>query len=238
MSLRQQQHPLIQEWANRIETIWTDYLELSDYPLPPEFGHVEGRLEGEFLVIENVCYQAPPFRKLHLELARVGTGLDILHCVMFPEPTYDLPMFGTDLVGGRGGISAAIADLSPVTTDGKLSTVYHEYLSRLPDLAFSEPRPLPEWGTIFSEFCLFIRPQTPKEEAKFLDRVSNYLRWHCQRAVVAQPVSDPEVNQVLAGQQQYCQQQQQNDKTRRILEKAFGDEWADRYMTTVLFDCS
>jgi phycocyanobilin:ferredoxin oxidoreductase len=40
----------------------------------------------------------------------------------------------------------------------------------------------------------------------------------------------------LAGQQRYCTQQQQNDKTRRVLEKAFGDAWAERYMTTVLFD--
>ncbi|MFM7880858.1 MAG: phycocyanobilin:ferredoxin oxidoreductase, partial [Microcystis panniformis] len=26
------------------------------------------------------------------------------------------------------------------------------------------------------------------------------------------------------------------DKTRRVLEKAFGWEWAERYMTGVLFD--
>ncbi|MEO1182898.1 MAG: phycocyanobilin:ferredoxin oxidoreductase, partial [Cyanobacteria bacterium J06636_28] len=30
--------------------------------------------------------------------------------------------------------------------------------------------------------------------------------------------------------------QQQNDKTRRILERAFDPVWAERYMTTVLFD--
>jgi phycocyanobilin:ferredoxin oxidoreductase len=41
---------------------------------------------------------------------------------------------------------------------------------------------------------------------------------------------------VIAGQRRYCSQQQQNDKTRRVLEKAFGESWADRYMTTVLFD--
>ena len=236
MSLRQQQYPLIREWANRIEAIWTEYLELTDYPLPTEFGHVEGRLEGESLVIENSCYQAPPFRKLHLELAQVGAGLDILHCVMFPDPKYDLPMFGTDLVGGARGISAAIADLSPVSTDSKLPPAYHQHLSHLPTLEFSEQRQLPEWGHIFSEFCLFIRPNTPQEEAQFLDRVSAYLRWHCQQAAVAQPVPADQAAQVLAGQQHYCQQQQQNDKTRRILIKAFGKEWAERYMTTVLFD--
>lgn len=237
MSLRLQQHPLIQEWANRIEAIWTNFLPLSAYSLPPEFGHVEGRLEGEFLVIENICYQAPPFRKLHLELAKVGTGLDILHCVMFPEPQYELPMFGTDLVAGRGGISAAIADLSPISADGKLPSAYQGHLSGLPELEFSEPRQLPAWGDIFSEFCLFIRPQTSQEETQFLDRVSTYLSWHCQQAITMQPLPEKGMERVLSGQRRYCQQQQQNDKTRRILEKAFGDEWAERYMTTVLFDC-
>ncbi|HEY9647192.1 MAG TPA: phycocyanobilin:ferredoxin oxidoreductase, partial [Chroococcidiopsis sp.] len=27
-----------------------------------------------------------------------------------------------------------------------------------------------------------------------------------------------------------------NDKTRRVLEKSFGPEWTERYMTTMLFD--
>jgi len=41
---------------------------------------------------------------------------------------------------------------------------------------------------------------------------------------------------IAAAQRRYCAQQRQNDKTRRILEKAFGEAWADRYMRTVLFD--
>jgi phycocyanobilin:ferredoxin oxidoreductase len=41
---------------------------------------------------------------------------------------------------------------------------------------------------------------------------------------------------VLAGQRYYCMKQQQNDKTRRVLEKSFGSEWTDRYMNTMLFD--
>jgi phycocyanobilin:ferredoxin oxidoreductase len=57
---------------------------LSPYPMPESLGYVEGRLEGEKLTIENRCYETPQFRKLHLELAKVGTTLDILHCVMFP----------------------------------------------------------------------------------------------------------------------------------------------------------
>jgi phycocyanobilin:ferredoxin oxidoreductase len=85
-------------------------------------GYVEGRLEGEKLIIENRCYQTPQFRKMHLELAKVGNMLDILHCVMFPRPEYALPMFGCDLVGGRGQISAAIVDLSPVNAERSYPT--------------------------------------------------------------------------------------------------------------------
>lgn len=212
-------------------------LDLSPYSVPEGLGYVEGHLEGERLIIENHCYQTPQFRKLHLELAQVGNGLDILHCVMFPNPEYAIPIFGTDLVGGKGGISAAIADLSPISSDRTLPSSYYQKLSVLSALEFSQPRALPEWGDIFSEFCLFIRPGNPEEEDKFLNRVREFLTIHCQIASQQTPLtSNLDISKVLAGQRNYCTKQQQNDKTRRVLEKSFGTEWADRYMTTMLFD--
>ncbi|GAB4379356.1 MAG: phycocyanobilin:ferredoxin oxidoreductase [Elainellaceae cyanobacterium] len=234
-SIREQQHPLIRELAGRIESAWVNYLDLTPYHLPEDLGYIEGRLEGEKLVIENRCYQTPQFRKLHLELAKIGNGLDILHCVMFPRPEYALPLFGTDLVGGRGQVSMAIADLSPVSSDRSLPEAYQTRLKALPSLEFAQSRTVPAWGDIFSEFCVLIRPSTAEEESQFLERVSSFLEVHCQQAVAAEPVPEQQ-SQILAAQQYYCQQQQQNDKTRRVLEKAFGTEWADRYMTTVLFD--
>ena len=235
-SLREQQHPLIRQLADSIEKAWHQHLDLSPYHLPAELGYVEGKLEGEKLTIENRCYQTPQFRKLHMELAKVGSMLDILHCVMFPYPEYDLPMFGCDLVGGRGQISAAIADLSPLNMNGNLPSSYNTQLGALPELNFSQPRELPEWGEIFSDFCIFIRPGSPEEEQMFLKQVENFLEVHCQNAVNAKPVSSEAASKLLEGQLNYCTKQQQNDKTRRVLEKAFGSEWAENYMTTVLFD--
>ena len=235
-SLREQQHPLIHQLADCIEATWHRYLDLSPYELPAELGYVEGRLEGEKLTIENRCYQTPQFRKMHLELAKVGNMLDILHCVMFPRPEYALPMFGCDLVGGRGQISAAIADLSPLNRDRILPDTYRDRLQALPPPQFSQPRDLPEWGDIFSEFCIFIRPGNPEEETQFLSRVEEFLQIHCSNAVNALPVSTEEQAEILAGQHYYCTKQQQNDKTRRVLEKAFGVDWAEHYMTSVLFD--
>jgi phycocyanobilin:ferredoxin oxidoreductase len=236
-SLRERLHPAIQQLAAAIESTWQANLALSPYDLPADLGYVEGRLEGERLTIENRCYQTPEFRKLHLELAKVGTSLDILHCVMFPRPTYALPMFGTDLVGGRGQISAAIADLSPTSPDHSLPKGYQAALQQLPAHSFAQSRELPSWGDIFSSYCLFVRPGNPEEETQFVNQVRTYLEIHCQQAVATQPTPDLQ-SEILAGQRYYCTRQQENDKTRRVLEKAFGTDWANYYMTTVLFDCA
>ena len=224
-SLHEQQHPLIRQLAENIEKIWRKHLDLSPYNLPAELGYVEGKLEGEKLTIQNRCYQTPQFRKLHMELAKVGPMLDILHCVMFPRAEYDLPMFGCDLVGGRNQISAAIADLSPLRTRGVLPSNYNIPLAALPEMNFSQPRELPQWGDIFSEFCIFVRPVSAEEEQMFLSRVESFLEIHCQNAVAAKPVSPETASKLLEGQLNYCTKQQKNDKTRRVLEKAFGTDW-------------
>ncbi len=235
-SLRQQQHPLIHRLANSIEKVWHRYLEIEPYHLPEELGYMEGRLEGEKLTIENKCYQSQQFRKMHLELAKVGKTLDILHCVMFPRVNYALPMFGTDIVGARGQVSAAVVDLSPLSLDKTLPSAYHTGLQPLQNYQFSQPREIPTWGDIFSEFCLFIRPTSPEEENQFLETVESYLRVHCEYASCQTPVSAEKQLENQAAQRYYCTQQQRNDKTRRVLEKAFGVEWADYYINTVLFD--
>ncbi|MEG3843169.1 phycocyanobilin:ferredoxin oxidoreductase [Microcoleus sp. herbarium14] len=235
-SLREQQHHLIRELAYRMEAVWHRYLDLEPYHLPAELGYIEGRLEGEKLIVENRCYQTPQFRKIHLELAKVGPMLDILHCVMFPRPNYALPMFGTDIVAGKGKISAAIADLSPLNSSRTLSETYRTQLQNLPVNQFSCPRQIPDWGDIFSEFCLFVRPDSQEEESRFLDIVESYVEIHCKLAVASVPVSAAEASKILDAQIYYCTQQQQNDKTRRVLEKAFGQDWAEHYMTEVLFD--
>ena len=117
-----------------------------------------------------------------------------------------------------------------------LPTAYNAQLSKLSEVNFSQLRDLPEWGQIFSDFCLFVRPTNIEEETLFLSRVKEFLEIHCTLAVASSPVNKEQVERILAAQKNYCNKQQQNDKTRRVLEKAFGQDWAENYMTTVLFD--
>lgn len=237
-SLRERQHLLIRQLADCIERHWSQYLSLSPYDIPKDLGYVEGSLEGEKLIIENRCYETPQFRKLHLELAQVGDRLDILHCVMFPRSNYDLPIFGVDLVGTKASIGAAIVDLSPVNSDRRLPKSYSQVLANLSQVDFSQPRDLPKWGNIFSEFCLFVRPLNHAEETLFLDRVQQYLALHCKIALAKLPLSSRlQQTQIQTGQRYYCAQQQKNDKTRKVLEKSLGKVWTDHYINQMLFDC-
>jgi phycocyanobilin:ferredoxin oxidoreductase len=231
-------HPLIVKLSDRIEAIWKQYLTISPYEMPEDLGYIEGKLEGERLTIQNRCYQSPQFRKLHIELAKVGANLDILHCVMYPHFDYALPIFGTDLIGNKTGISAAIVDISPtVPLPDSISESIKQWQHHQP--SFSQPRELPAWGKeIFSEFCVFVRPQSAAEEDLFIQTVEKYCLQVCQTASDSsiKLESQAQKDAIQDRQRHYCQQQQQNDKTRRILEKAFGKDWADRYMNTVLFD--
>jgi phycocyanobilin:ferredoxin oxidoreductase len=41
---------------------------------------------------------------------------------------------------------------------------------------------------------------------------------------------------IRGAHERYCAKQQENGKTRRVLEAAFGGEFATRYMSEIMFD--
>ncbi|MEX0588386.1 MAG: phycocyanobilin:ferredoxin oxidoreductase [Cyanobium sp.] len=229
-------HPLMDALAERIRQSWIGLPELAPLAVDPDLEAISGSLDGEALFIRNELRQCRGMRKLHLETARLGAGLQILHCVLFPDPRFDLPVFGADLVAGPAGVSAAIVDLSPVC--GELPPAIATNLAALPTRSYSQQRELPGWGSIFSPFVRFVRPSNPDEEMAFLQEVSGFLDVLAASIALAeaQAPDDPATVERWHGQIRYCKQQKQNDKTRRVLEKAFNRDWADRYIEELLFD--
>ena len=229
-------HPLVDALAVRIRQARSSLPDLHSLALSSELEAISGSLDGEALYIHNEVHGCRGLRKLHLETARLGAGLQILHCVFFPDPRFDLPIFGADVVAGRGVVSAAIADLSPVT--GGLPGAVEAALKTLPRPAFSQVRELPTWGAIFSPHVLFVRPGSSEEESWFIDQVDGFLAVMADavNGAVEQPWDHPATISRRAGQLHYCKQQKQNDKTRRVLEKAFSPQWADQYIEQLLFD--
>ena len=210
--------------------------DLCTLGLDPLFESVSGTLNGEDVFILNEVHRSKGLRKLHLEIAFLGDGLQILHCVFFPEPIFDLPVFGVDIVIGSGGVSAAIVDLSPVRNKLPDKIIYS--LERLEKPSFKIKRDLPKWGDIFSSYVLFVRPTNSIEEELFLEMVDNYLGIFITSLEALEPeeIDCQLTTERYEGQISYCLNQKQNDKTRKVLEKAFSTEWTNRYIDEVLFD--
>jgi phycocyanobilin:ferredoxin oxidoreductase len=229
-------HPLVDALAERIRTCRDALPNLEPLGIDPALEAISGSLDGENLFIRNEVHRCRGLRKLHLETARLGAGLQILHCVFFPDATYDLPVFGADIVAGRAGVSAAIVDLSPVA--GTLPESIDRDLAALPLADFADQRQLPPWGSIFSPHVLFVRPADAAEERLFIEHVGAVLGVLAKAVAqgTAQAPGDPATVGRWQGQLRYCKQQKQNDKTRRVLEKAFNPAWADQYIETLLFD--
>jgi len=236
--------------ATVLEEVLHAKMELMPFELPENMGYVEATYEGDQCAIQNSVWRTKSFRKIHIELATFfnkkgeGTGLDVLHCVVFPDPEavgHTVPMFGCDLVCVKSKITAAIVDLSPVSSDKKLPADYLEAFERRAGkfTKFTSPRDLPEFGKlIFSDQCQFVRPVDDAEEAMFVDLCREVLSLHCELADTRLGIKHEKrsVQEAVDGQTYYCEQQSKNDKTRRILNQSFGVEWTDMYMAQVLFD--
>ena len=230
-------NPLLLEAFELINNRINSLSDVEPLNIDSKSSNIYSNLNKEELFIFNEFYQAKGFRKIHLEVAKLGKSLQILHCVFFPDPCYALPIFGADLVVNANNISAAIVDLSPVGKNLSDSLISQMGSIKFPK--FIEPGKLPEWGFIFSPYVCFIRPVDFFEEKLFLELTDQYLSLLLSLLV---RVKEDDINSLdtmdrLNYQKRYCLNQKRNDKTRGILTKFFGSSWADEYINKILFEC-
>ena len=230
-------NPLLLEAFELIKDRINSLTDVKPLNIDPKSSKIYSNLNEEELFIINEFFQAKGFRKIHLEIAKLGKSLEILHCVFFPDPCYELPIFGADLVVNSNNISAAIVDLSPVGKHLPDSLIPQMRSLKVPK--FNEPGKLPEWGFIFSPYVCFIRPVDVLEEKLFLELIDQYLSLLLSLLVrvEADEINSLDSMERLNYQKRYCLNQKRNDKTRGILTKFFGSCWADEYINKILFEC-
>ena len=86
-----------------------------------------------------------------------------------------------------------------------------------------------------------VSPQAEADVAAFSRYTQALLRLHLDAAAAAASLprrADAAVAATAAAHARFCACQLENDKTRRILAKAFGAAYADDYMDEVLFDAA
>jgi len=201
----------------------------------PKLINIVSKEIGRELFIENEFHKAKGFRRLHIEVAEFSKNLKILHCVFFPDPKFDIPIFGMDLVKINDFVSAAIVDLSPASKNQGVK--YEKYLSEVDKSSFSSLREIPKWGGIFSENVLFASLKNKSEENDFSRIVNQYLSILIKLSSEAKPeFNEGIIQERIDYQKKYCVQQMKNEKTSMVLLKYFDKKWVNNYIKTVLFD--
>jgi len=209
--------------------------DLECLKIDPDFSNVISNEKGKEFFIENEFHKAKGFRKLHIEVAEFSKNLKILHCVFFPDPKFDIPIFGMDLVKINDIVSAAIVDLSPVSS--KQGEKYDQLLSNVEKSCFSSLREVPEWGNIFSKNVFFASLINEIEKSAFCKVVDQYLSILVKLSGEAQIEFEKNIiRERVNYQKNYCFQQMKNEKTSMVLLKYFDEKWVNNYIKTVLFD--
>ena len=227
--------PLILTLLQNIKVQRSKLNDLNCIEVDPKLSNIISNVEGKELFIENEFYKAKGFRKLHIEVAEFSKSLKILHCVFFPDPKYDIPIFGMDLVKVNELVSAAIVDLSPSSKNQNLK--YDHLLSHIDKSVFKSKREIPIWGNIFSKNVFFASLKNESEKNAFCKIVDNYLSVLIQLSQSTSPDSDYEIiEERINYQKNYCVQQMKNEKTSLVLLKYFDKVWVDEYIKKVLFD--
>ena len=209
--------------------------DLKIIKVDPNLTNIISKEIGKEFFIENEFHKAKGFRKLHIEVAEFSKNLKILHCVFFPDPKFDIPIFGMDLVKINDIVSAAIVDLSPASENQSIK--YDNLLSEVDKSSFTSLREIPNWGNIFSKNVFFASLKNESEKNAFCSVVDQYLSILIKLTKKAKPeVNEEIIQERIDFQKNYCVQQMKNEKTSMVLLKYFDEKWVNNYIKTVLFD--
>ncbi len=227
--------PLILTLLQNIRGHRSKLKNLNSLNIDSKISNIVSNEKGKELYIENEFHKAKGFRRLHIEIAEFSKNLKILHCVFFPDPKYDIPIFGMDLVKTNELVSAAIVDLSPSSRNQNIK--YEKYLSKIDKSMFKFERNIPKWGDIFSKNVFFASLKNESEKKAFCKIVDFYLSILIKLSQNAIPDYEQEIIEERTNyQKNYCIQQIKNEKTSMVLLKYFEKKWVDEYIKKVLFD--
>ena len=227
--------PLILDLLQNIRDHRSMLEDLESIKVDPNLTNIISKEIGRELLIENEFHKAKGFRKLHIEVAEFSNNLKILHCVFFPDPKFDIPIFGMDLVKIHDVVSAAIVDLSPASKNQGIK--YENLLSDVDKSSFTSIREIPNWGDIFSQNVFFATLKSKSEKKAFCGVVDQYLSILVKLTKGTKPEFNEEIIQErIDYQKNYCAQQMKNEKTSMVLLKYFDEKWVNNYIKTVLFD--
>jgi len=175
-------------------------------------------------------------RRAHIDVvdARDSKGLWMMHVCVFPQLNNDAPIYGFDVIAGKNKMTGAFHDFSASSTLDH--PMIEGYKDSVEDFIPSKQRQLPEWATnIFTDKMLAAgNVRTEEEAVAIIDLALDNLCAYFEE--VSEYDGCGNRDEVIAAQNWYCHNQQQNPHTPRTM-KSLGldEEQVDLFCRDMLF---
>ena len=184
----------------------------------------------------NRVWRNDHVRRAHIDVvdARDTKGLWMMHVCVFPVLNNDAPIYGFDVIAGKNKMTGAFHDFSAsATLDHPMIEGYKEAVA---DFIPKKQRELPEWAkNIFTDKMLAAGNVSTEEEAvAIIELAQDNLRAYFDE--VGEFTGQGIREEVIAAQNYYCHNQQQNPHTPRTMKSLGLDEAdVDKFCTDMLF---
>jgi len=196
------------------ETIEVLNQELTEYNEPgmdrfnnDEFGWVNRTWKNNYI------------RRAHVDVVDVRDSkkLWMAHVCLFPELTNGGPIYGFDIIAGKNKVTGAFHDFSPLLQ--KQHPLTEWFIEENRHFKASKERELPDWAkAIFSGGMIAAGNVTEEDE---LNQICTMAVSNLRNYIDKIRTHDGEAKRedVIKAQNYYCEHQQQNPHTPRVMEK-------------------
>jgi len=166
----------------------------------------------------NRTWRNKSVRRAHVDVVdvRESKKLWMMHVCLFPELTNGGPIYGFDIIAGKNKVTGAFHDFSPLLKKEHALTKW--FLEETKHYKPSRERELPDWAkAIFSGGMIAAGNVQELDELNqicdiALGNLHNYL------ARIGQYNGDSDKDEVIKAQNYYCEHQQKNPHTPRVMQ--------------------
>ncbi|VEU37978.1 unnamed protein product [Pseudo-nitzschia multistriata] len=193
--------------------------------------------------IVNVCFSSKEYRKIRMTYYDAGDNTQVYNAVWYPNPEYNLPVLGIDLLAFNRKKYLAIVDFQPIHDNEEDHASRYEHLlkpikdkydslkGRMSSKFYDETKH-------FSQQMLFARFDDEQVVSRDLfPAFKSYVETHLDliRSTEAQP---EEVETVLAKTKAYDTYSADRDPATGLFAAMYGKEWAEDFVHDFLFSMS
>lgn len=195
--------------------------------------------------IVNHCYQSDEYRKIRMTYYDAGDNTQVFNSVWYPDPAYNLPVLGIDLLAFNRKKYLAIVDFQPLheeesdhiaTYEHRMKPIKDQYKNlkgRMSSKFYDETQ-------FFSQQMLFARFDDEKVVTNELfPAFKRYVNLHTKLVKETSPdYSTVSQEAVLERQRAYDTYSAERDPATGLFAAMFGKEWADDFVFDFLFSLS